>query len=123
MKGHRDDWQQKVGALLVGNGRIPGKLYRLGKFPGAVASADSASHIRGEVYRLSDVDFAFRILDKYEEFDRSQPTKSLFVRKRIRVQMDDGTSTEAWVYVYNRSLKKASLIRSGRFKQKVSIRR
>jgi gamma-glutamylcyclotransferase (GGCT)/AIG2-like uncharacterized protein YtfP len=34
MKGHRDDWQQKVRARFIGRGRITGKLYRLGKFPG-----------------------------------------------------------------------------------------
>jgi pyruvate carboxylase len=123
MKGHRDDWQQRVGARLVGRGRITGKLYRLGKFPGAVTSAGNGSHIQGEVYHLSDASRALRILDEYEEFEPNSPKGSLFIRKRMSVEMEDGSSAEAWVYVYNRSVKKANLIRSGNFNKKVSVRR
>lgn len=123
MKGHRDDWQDKVGAHFIGRGRITGKLYRLGQFPGAVTSSDLGNHVEGEVYRLPNVSSALRILDKYEEFEPTHPATSLFIRKQISVEMEDGSATEAWVYLYNRSVKKSNLIRSGNFNRKVSSTR
>lgn len=123
MKEHGEDWQRKVGARFVGSGRITGKLYDLGGFPGAVISADHRHHIRGEVYKLDDVNLAFEILDEYEEFKPSKPARSLFVRKRIPVRMDDGKSKEAWVYVYNRSVKRSHLIHGGDYRQRVSVTR
>lgn len=122
MKGHRDDWQEKVGAHFVGRGRITGKLYRLGQFPGAVRS-DAGSHVQGEVYRLSNVASALKILDKYEEFEPTRPQRSLFIRRQISVEMEDGSSSKAWAYFYNRSVKKSDLIHSGNFNQRVSVRR
>jgi pyruvate carboxylase len=92
-------------------------------FQGAVTSVGNGSHIQGEVYHLSDESRALRILDEYEEFEPSRPSRSLFIRKQINVEMDDGSSAEAWVYVYNRSVKRADLIRSGNFNKKVSARR
>jgi len=123
MKEHREDWQRRVGAHFVGRGRIIGKLYDLGGFPGAVISSDHRSHIRGEVYRLDDVNLAFEILDEYEEFKPSNPARSLFVRKRIPVRMEDGKSKEAWVYVYNRRVKGSNLIHSGDYRQRASATR
>lgn len=122
MSGHHDDWQEKVGAHFVGRGRITGKLYRLGQFPGAVRS-DAGSHVQGEVYRLSNVAAALEILDKYEEFEPTRPGRSLFIRRQVSVEMADGSSSKAWAYFYNRSVKNSDLIHSGNFNRKLSVRR
>jgi gamma-glutamylcyclotransferase (GGCT)/AIG2-like uncharacterized protein YtfP len=123
MKGHGEDWQKRAGAHLIGRGQIPGKLYDLGRFPGAVLDSDPRSRIEGEVYRLDDVTRALEILDEYEEFQPRHPERSLFVRRRMAVVMEDGTVKEAWAYLYNRSVKKSNLIPSGNYREKVSTRR
>jgi pyruvate carboxylase len=123
MKGHGEDWQEKVGAHLVGHGRISGKLYDLGQFPGAVASSDPQCHIEGEVYRLTDIGLATEILDEYEEFHPSRPEKSLFIRREVPVVMEDGTAKKAWVYLYNRPVNESDFIRSGNYRERVSTRR
>lgn len=123
MKGHRDNWQEKVGAHFVGRGRITGKLYRLGQFPGAVTSSGTGSHVQGEVYRLPNVASALKVLDRYEEFEPTRPARSLFIRKQVSVEMADGSSSKAWAYFYNRSVKKSDVIHTGSFNQRVSVRR
>lgn len=123
MKGHSEAWQQRVGAQLVGHGRISGKLYDLGQFPGAVASSDPRCHIEGEVYRLDDASFATKILDEYEECYPRQPEKSLFVRREVPVSMEDGRRRKAWAYFYNRSVNESDLIHGGNYREKISMKR
>lgn len=123
MNGHGDDWQKQAGAHLVGHGRMTGKLYDLGQFPGAVASSDPQCHIEGEVYSLDDVNLATKILDEYEEFHPSQPKKSLFVRKEAPVVMEDGTARRAWVYFYNRPVDESDLIYTGNYRERVTAKR
>jgi gamma-glutamylcyclotransferase (GGCT)/AIG2-like uncharacterized protein YtfP len=41
------------------------------------------------------------------------PKKSLFVGKKAKIQMANGSSREGWIYVYNRQPGKAKLVRGG----------
>ena len=120
MKGYGENWQARAGARLVGRGRIIGKLYDLGEFPGAVAGSKFRSHIHGEVYRLDNVERATALLDEYEEFQPSRPLRSLFVRRELPVTMEDGTRRLAWVYVYNRPVRESALIPSGDYRERMS---
>jgi len=107
----------------VGHGRITGKLYDLGEYPGAVVCADPQHQIEGEVYRLDDPDTATGILDQYEEFLPSRPDKSLFIRKKLPVTLKGGTQKQAWVYLYNRSVNDADFIPGGNYRERTSIGR
>jgi len=40
-------------------------------------------------------------LDRLEEFDPRQPTASLYLRRRAKVALVDGTPCQAWVYYWN----------------------
>jgi gamma-glutamylcyclotransferase (GGCT)/AIG2-like uncharacterized protein YtfP len=53
-------------AFLVGAGAFQGKLYDLGRYPGAVRSRGKNDRVFGEIYRLSEPQRAFKILDAYE---------------------------------------------------------
>jgi gamma-glutamylcyclotransferase (GGCT)/AIG2-like uncharacterized protein YtfP len=92
-------------------------LYDLGDYPGArLISATSGEGVSGELYRLRDSSLALRTLDKYEEFFPHEPRKSLFVRKRVSVTLEDGRRKRAWAYFYNRAVAGAKPIPSGRFR-------
>jgi gamma-glutamylcyclotransferase (GGCT)/AIG2-like uncharacterized protein YtfP len=123
MKGLGEDWQDKVGARLIGHGRISAKLYDLGDYPGAVTSEDARRHVEGEVYQLDDPDLATKILDQHEEFFPPDIGKSLFVRKELPVAMRDGTQKRAWVYLYNRPVNETDSIPSGNYRERTSARR
>jgi gamma-glutamylcyclotransferase (GGCT)/AIG2-like uncharacterized protein YtfP len=123
MKGFAEDWQEKVAAELVGRGSVNAKLYDLGDYPGAIpVDGSSREQVRGELYRLSDPQFAIRILDEYEEFLPSQPGESFFVRALVVVTLDNGRKENAWAYFYNRAVDEAKLIPSGDYRDKALLR-
>lgn len=82
-----------------------GDLYDLGEFPGAVPGEGK---VKAELYQVTDPAI-FSVLDDYEEFDASNPDKSLYVRRCVHVP----GFGEAWVYMYNGNVKDRMKIASG----------
>jgi len=69
--------------------------------------------IHGELVVLPSDGRILEALDRYEEFDPLDPKKSLFVRKKAKVRLANGSSREGWIYVYNRQPGKAKVVRGG----------
>ncbi|HSP99434.1 MAG TPA: gamma-glutamylcyclotransferase family protein [Candidatus Dormibacteraeota bacterium] len=82
----------------LGTGSAAGVLYDLGNYPGLVSGA-SDERVPGVVVELPD-DAALTRLDAYEDI-----VNGLFVRRRTTVRLDAGGDVEAWVYLYNRSVR------------------
>lgn len=97
----------------LGLAQVRGRLYDFGEFPGAVLDPLSRTMIHGELVVLPPDARILDALDQYEEFDPSDPKRSLFIRKKAKVRMANGSSREGWVYVYNRHPGKAKLVRGG----------
>src|SRR5262245_52335256 len=105
----------------LGSAHVRGRLYDFGEFPGAVLDPSSRTIIHGELVVLPADGRVLQELDRYEEFDSSDPKRSLFVRKKARVQMANGSSREGWIYVYNKPPRKAKLVRGGDYVRSRSI--
>jgi gamma-glutamylcyclotransferase (GGCT)/AIG2-like uncharacterized protein YtfP len=101
-------------ATLVGTGAFPGKLYRVSWYPGAVFEPQHSGQVCGEVYRLHDFEALIRDLDEYEDVLPDE-TLSLYLRRVVPVQLDDGQQLSCWTYLYNQSLAHAALIPNGCF--------
>ena len=99
----------------LGSAKVRGKLYDIGEFPGAILDPSSRTMIHGELVVLPSDDRSLQTLDRYEEFDPTDPQTSLFVRRKATVRMADGTSREGWIYVYNRNPGNAKLTRGGNY--------
>ena len=97
----------------IGSAQVRGRLYDFGEFPGAVLNPSSRTMIHGQLVALPADVGVLEALDRYEEFDPSDPKKSLFLRKKVMVQMANGSTREGWIYVYNRRPGKAKPIRGG----------
>jgi gamma-glutamylcyclotransferase (GGCT)/AIG2-like uncharacterized protein YtfP len=97
----------------LGSAQVRGRLYDFGEFPGAVLDSSSRSTIHGELVVLPPDGRTLDLLDQYEEFDPTDPKKSLFVRKKAKIRMANGSSREGWIYVYNKNPGKAKLVRGG----------
>ena len=100
-------------ARRLGSACVRGRLYDFGEFPGAVLDPSSRSMIYGELVVLPSDERLLEALDQYEEFDPLDPKRSLFIRKKAKVRMANGSSREGWIYVYNRHPGRAKLVRSG----------
>jgi predicted GNAT family N-acyltransferase/gamma-glutamylcyclotransferase (GGCT)/AIG2-like uncharacterized protein YtfP len=90
---------------FIGNGRFQGKLYDLGRFPGAIPSREISDRVIGEIYRIEEDRRTFQLLDKYEG--------SHFRRARGPVVLDNGEKISAWIYLYIGPMHLGKLIRSG----------
>ena len=103
-----------------GRGTIAAVLFDLGIYPAAVPTSDS--RVTGEVYELTEPVTALRALDELEGYRPGDPETSLYTRTRTPVDMDDGTTVEAWAYFYNAPLGRAERIESGDYLEHLRVR-
>ena len=96
-------------AVLVGTGSFQGKLYDLGRYPGAIPSHGKTDRVLGEIYRFSEPQRALEILDEYEGHR--------FKRKRVTIIQADGKSITSWIYLYVRSVTRRARIQAGDYVQ------
>ncbi len=90
-------------AAFVGPGRFQGKLYDLGRYPAAVASADPADTVHGEVYLLHAPAATLAALDRYEGCSPDEPAPHEYVRAAAAIRLDtDSRLVAAQIYLYNR---------------------
>jgi gamma-glutamylcyclotransferase (GGCT)/AIG2-like uncharacterized protein YtfP len=115
LPGHAPDKLAKVVDRLsyVGKASVPGKLYDLGKYPGAILDPSSQTRVFGRVFELPEDQGVLQALDSYEEFKPDDLDNSLFVREQITVSLRDGRSIQCWIYVYNQDTGTAPLVSSG----------
>ena len=96
-------------AILVGTGTFQGKLYDLGRYPGAIPSRGKTDCVIGEIYRFSEPQRALEILDEYEGHR--------FKRKRVTIIQADGKSITSWIYLYVRSVTRRARVHAGDYVQ------
>jgi gamma-glutamylcyclotransferase (GGCT)/AIG2-like uncharacterized protein YtfP len=114
----------------IGEGHVRGTLYDLGRYPGAILNANpadtnarnansraanSARKIHGAVYKLPDDYALLRRLDAYEEYIPNAPALSLYLRVLHPVELAVGQFLACWMYVYNRDVRSARVVESGRW--------
>jgi gamma-glutamylcyclotransferase (GGCT)/AIG2-like uncharacterized protein YtfP len=78
-------------ARFLGVSRMQGRLYNLGRYPGAVPSNVPTDWVRGELFRLDQPAKILAALDAYEG--------PQFARVPQRVYLASGLQL-AWVYLY-----------------------
>jgi len=106
--------------LLEGRGWISAALFDMGIYSAAVPASDS--RVRGEVYRMVDVDAVLTVLDELEGYRSSQPDSSLYVRVETPVTFEDGRTADVWAYFYNAPLGRAHRIASGDYLEHLKVK-
>lgn len=101
--------------VFVGMATFQGRLYRIGAYPGAVASANPKHTVVGEVYRLRAPDFLFRRLDRYERCGPGFRQHPGYVREPCTLTLAPGQALRAWIYRYTRPTAGLPPIPSGDF--------
>ena len=98
----------------VGEARYNGRLYRITHYPGAVPSSSPDDWVFGDLFDLRDLDL-LTALDRYEGCGPDDPKPTQYLRLLQPVVLADGTTSDAWMYVYNRPVEGRERIKSGRF--------
>lgn len=93
----------------IEDGKVKGVLYDLGNYPELIIDENDETKIKGELYNIKD-NRILDDLDKFESYNSDNPEESLYIRDSIKVFEPDA---KAWVYIYNKSIDNADVIRSG----------
>jgi gamma-glutamylcyclotransferase (GGCT)/AIG2-like uncharacterized protein YtfP len=109
-----------AGAVLEARGRIRGTLYDFGEHPGVVLAG--TGWVAGELYRVPDMAHRLPGLDRAEWCDPHNEPASLYVRRRVAVLIGDGSTREAWIYVYNGPPGRGAPVASGDWRAHVAAR-
>lgn len=91
----------------VAQGKVRGRLYHLGDYPGLILGGDGVVH--GDVLAFDDPGL-WAELDAYELYDPDQPAASEYVRTEVDL-IDCGTRVT--VYRYNRATTGRPVVVSG----------
>jgi gamma-glutamylcyclotransferase (GGCT)/AIG2-like uncharacterized protein YtfP len=91
--------------IFIGKGIFQGKLYDLGRYPGAVPSWKKSDFVTGEIYRLENPKQVFDILDEYEG--------PRFKRTQVTIFFGEDTRLLCWIYLYTHSISGRRIILGG----------
>ncbi len=98
---------------FISDGLMHGTLYEVRGYPGAIKSSDANDKIFGELYKMLDRKRVLVLLDDYEECSERFPKPHEYSRKQVSIELSDGGSVIAWVYLYNHDVSKLQQIISG----------
>ena len=98
-------------STFVGTAHLPGRLYRIDWFPGAVYDPAAPTTVLGDVMQLHQPAELLAYLDDYEDVTADDTG---FVRRLVTVRMADGPS-EVWTYLFNQPTDNLPLINGGDF--------
>lgn len=105
---------------FAGEGRVRGRLYDLGKYPGLILDTHAESVVTGHVFLLNNEQLVLQVLDEYEGINPVQPEVSEYRREWIPVATPTG-ALECWAYLYNRETGQLPCISSGNYVDYVKL--
>jgi gamma-glutamylcyclotransferase (GGCT)/AIG2-like uncharacterized protein YtfP len=98
-------------STLIGRGKLKGRLYDIGEYPGAVTDIENGYPIAGSICKLNKPE-AFALLDNYEGFGPEQEQPNLFIRELLTIETSERI-INCWVYLYNLDIDGLTEIKSG----------
>ena len=102
----------KNNSRFYSTGKLKGKLYDIGEYPGAVLS--DGDHIYGSILEINDPEKVLSIIDDYEGFGDNQLQPNEFIRVLTKIETGSGF-VNCWVYLYNLPVTGLLQINSGRY--------
>jgi gamma-glutamylcyclotransferase (GGCT)/AIG2-like uncharacterized protein YtfP len=102
-------------ARCLGEGSLPGRLYRIAWYPGLVEAAVEGARVCGEVYALTNPVPTLHWLDAYEGLTVDGPHQGEYARRERPVLLAGGAEVSCWVYLYCRDASGLAALPDGRW--------
>lgn len=90
-------------AQHLGPAKIPGLLFEIKQYPGAIYLPKCLYHISGDLFRLNDPEHTLSSLDSYEQVGTYLPQPNEYIRTTIPLNWQAQT-LQVWIYLYHWSL-------------------
>lgn len=100
-------------ADYLGAGHLNGRLYRLGRYPGAVISQHPNDWVRGDIYEMKLPQALLARMDRYEGVDSGRRRLGEYQRAIAAIHLDNGSMRHAWVYLYKLSVNRKKRMVTG----------
>jgi len=78
-------------------GKLKGKLYDIGEYPGAAFCGDDENYIYGSILELINIEKVLPVIDDYEGYGDAQVQPNEFIRALASVETQAG-SVICWLY-------------------------
>ena len=85
---------------FISTGKIKGRLYDIGEYPGAVIDNSERIYIYGNIFRMDDPDAILKVIDDYEGIGGLYSHPQEYIREQVDILTDNG-NVRCWVYIYN----------------------
>jgi gamma-glutamylcyclotransferase (GGCT)/AIG2-like uncharacterized protein YtfP len=95
-------------------GKLKGRLYNIGEYPGAILSNEQNNYIYGTILKINNPEKVFPVIDHYEGFGDDQPQPDEFIRVLTEIETE-GEPVNCWIYLYNLPVTGLNQIKSGRY--------
>ena len=112
--GHKPIYLEKYGKY-VSEGFIQGRLYEIDNYPGLILSNNSNDKVYGEIFLLDDFTASIHKLDEYEDYFQDDLENSLYVRQEEEINIKEGETKKAWVFIFNKEVDEKKRIISGNY--------
>lgn len=103
-------------ARYLGEGRVNGRLYRVGTYPALVGTRHDNEWVTGDLYALDGKMWLLRRLDRYEGITANRRASAEYQRVIATVFREDGSSLQAWLYRYRLPVTRMMRLTSGDFR-------
>lgn len=101
-------------AISLGTAYLPGRLYDLGSYPGAVYDPQESRLITGQVYEIADPEAVFPTLDIYEGVTATPEIPAEYTRELVTAQYLQ-QPLSCWIYLYVLDTQHLPLITGGNY--------
>lgn len=100
-------------APYLGAGHLNGRLYRLGRYPGAAISQHPNDWVRGDVFEMKVPQALLARMDRYEGLASGRKRLGEYQRAIAAIHLDNGSIRQAWVYLYKLSVNRRKRMITG----------
>lgn len=107
---------------LIGGGKFGGKLYDIGKYPGATIDTTAGRYVYGNIYLMDDAEKILSVIDEYEGIGAREPKPHEYTRELIEIDAEQGPVV-CWVYIYNWSTDNLPEVQGGDYMYYIGLKR
>lgn len=85
---------------FISNGKVKGRLYDIGEYPGAVIDKADEYFIYGAIFMMDDPETILKVVDDYEGIGELYNHPQEYIREQVDILTDNG-NINCWMYLYN----------------------
>lgn len=111
-----NEWSSylKENSRFVSKAKMPGRLYKIDFYPGAVYDPNSNSFVYGELFYSRQILEVIKQIDRYEGCAYDDPLPHEYIKKIVPV-CTKNEQIDSWCYLYNFDTSASPIIGTGCF--------